>query len=340
VTQEQLLAEIRRTGASVYSLDPNDAEHLRSESADPSRNLVRQVLQKAAANEPTGPALRTWTQICTQRVWNRPDTEHRCQAGAPVGGQAVYRSRGVGNVHGRDPRRDRADRGHLVPLLRRRAQQRLPRPGPGLRPPPGRTREVEPTLQVAGQQTVFAIGDLSTAYGKMAGFARLRAETAVANITALTRGESDLAPYEPMGVAIVVPVGPTAGAGQIPGHDGIIRPGSPPRSRGGTCWPTNWPPFSTSLRFGMGDASNDAMEPVGRSPAPYRSGQPRSIPRTQGQTSTFRSCDFFDVGANPSFGLFRTPSQGRGVPLSRSHNEGHGDVSPEGSAVTCFLGLA
>jgi DNA invertase Pin-like site-specific DNA recombinase len=59
VAQEQLLAEIRRTGARVYSLDPSDAEHLRSESADPSRNLVRQVLQKAAANEPTIVAIRS-----------------------------------------------------------------------------------------------------------------------------------------------------------------------------------------------------------------------------------------------------------------------------------------
>jgi DNA invertase Pin-like site-specific DNA recombinase len=59
VAQEQLLAEIRRTGAKVYSLDPGDAEHLRSESADPSRNLVRQVLQKAAENEPTMIAIRS-----------------------------------------------------------------------------------------------------------------------------------------------------------------------------------------------------------------------------------------------------------------------------------------
>jgi hypothetical protein len=48
VVQEQLLAEIRRTGAKVYSLDPNDTEHLRSVSSDPSRNLVRRVLQKPA----------------------------------------------------------------------------------------------------------------------------------------------------------------------------------------------------------------------------------------------------------------------------------------------------
>ena len=59
VAQEQLLAEILRTGAKVYSLDPNDAEHLRSESADPSRNLVRQVLQKAVENEATIIAIRS-----------------------------------------------------------------------------------------------------------------------------------------------------------------------------------------------------------------------------------------------------------------------------------------
>jgi DNA invertase Pin-like site-specific DNA recombinase len=59
VAQEQLLAEILRTGAKVYSLDPDDAEHLRSESADPSRNLVRQVLQKAVENEATIIAIRS-----------------------------------------------------------------------------------------------------------------------------------------------------------------------------------------------------------------------------------------------------------------------------------------
>jgi DNA invertase Pin-like site-specific DNA recombinase len=59
VAQEQLLAEIRRTGAKVYSLDRRDAQHLRGQSSDPSRNLVRQVLQKAAVNEPTIIAIRT-----------------------------------------------------------------------------------------------------------------------------------------------------------------------------------------------------------------------------------------------------------------------------------------
>jgi DNA invertase Pin-like site-specific DNA recombinase len=65
VVQEQLLAEIRRTGATVYSVDPDDAEHLRTVSSDPSRNLVRQVLQTAAENEPTVIAIRSAARATT-----------------------------------------------------------------------------------------------------------------------------------------------------------------------------------------------------------------------------------------------------------------------------------
>jgi NADH dehydrogenase FAD-containing subunit len=82
--------------------------------------------------------------------------------------------------------------------------------------------EVGPTLQVAGQTTVFAIGDLSTADAKMAGFAGRQAATVADNINALTQGRSDLASYESMGVAIAVPIGPTGGAGQFPGQDEVV----------------------------------------------------------------------------------------------------------------------
>jgi NADH dehydrogenase FAD-containing subunit len=82
--------------------------------------------------------------------------------------------------------------------------------------------DVGPTLQVAGQTTVFAIGDVSTADSKMAGFARRQAATVADNINALAQGRSDLAHYESMGVAIAVPIGPTGGAGQFPGQDGIV----------------------------------------------------------------------------------------------------------------------
>jgi apoptosis-inducing factor 2 len=45
--------------------------------------------------------------------------------------------------------------------------------------------EVGPALQVAGQTTVFAVGDISTADAKMAGFARHQAATVAVNISAL-----------------------------------------------------------------------------------------------------------------------------------------------------------
>ena len=82
--------------------------------------------------------------------------------------------------------------------------------------------EVGPTLQVAGQTTVFAVGDISTADSKMAGFAGRQAATVADNIKALSQGRADLAHYESMGVAIAVPIGPTGGAGQFPGQDDIV----------------------------------------------------------------------------------------------------------------------
>jgi NADH dehydrogenase FAD-containing subunit len=82
--------------------------------------------------------------------------------------------------------------------------------------------EVGPTLQVAGQTSVFALGDLSTADSKMAGTARREAEVVVNNINALAAGRSDLADYQQMGAGIAVPIGPTGGAGQFPGNDAVI----------------------------------------------------------------------------------------------------------------------
>jgi NADH dehydrogenase FAD-containing subunit len=82
--------------------------------------------------------------------------------------------------------------------------------------------EVGPTLQVAGQTTVFALGDLSTADAKMAGFAGHQATTVAANITALASGSRDLVDYQSMGVAIAVPIGPAGGAGQFPGQNEVV----------------------------------------------------------------------------------------------------------------------
>jgi NADH dehydrogenase FAD-containing subunit len=81
--------------------------------------------------------------------------------------------------------------------------------------------EVGPTLQVAGHTTVFALGDVSTADSKMAGFAGRQAIIVANNINALAQGRSDLAHYKSWGVAIAVPIGPNGGAGQFPGENEI-----------------------------------------------------------------------------------------------------------------------
>jgi NADH dehydrogenase FAD-containing subunit len=84
--------------------------------------------------------------------------------------------------------------------------------------------EVGPTLQVPGQSTVFALGDVSTADSKMAGLAGRQATVVADNITALAQGRSDLADYTSWGVAIAVPIGPDGGAGQFPGEVDIAGP--------------------------------------------------------------------------------------------------------------------
>jgi NADH dehydrogenase FAD-containing subunit len=81
--------------------------------------------------------------------------------------------------------------------------------------------EVGPTLQVVGQTTVFALGDISTADSKMAGYAGHQAVIVTNNINALAQGRSDLAHYKSWGVAIAVPFGPNGGSGQFPGEEGI-----------------------------------------------------------------------------------------------------------------------
>ena len=81
---------------------------------------------------------------------------------------------------------------------------------------------VGPSLQVANHENVFAIGDVSTADAKMAGMAGMQAQLTAQNILRLVNGDHDLAPYEPYGAAIVVPIGPERGSGQLPGQDELI----------------------------------------------------------------------------------------------------------------------
>jgi DNA invertase Pin-like site-specific DNA recombinase len=65
VTQEQLLAEIRRTGARVFALSQEEAGALGAKPPDSSRSLVREVLTTAAANEASIAVLRSASRLAT-----------------------------------------------------------------------------------------------------------------------------------------------------------------------------------------------------------------------------------------------------------------------------------
>jgi NADH dehydrogenase FAD-containing subunit len=83
---------------------------------------------------------------------------------------------------------------------------------------------VTPYLQVAGNDTVFAVGDISDADRNMAGIAGRQAALIVANITSLITGEGQLAAWEPGPGVIIVPIGPDGGSGQLPGNDELAAP--------------------------------------------------------------------------------------------------------------------
>jgi NADH dehydrogenase FAD-containing subunit len=82
--------------------------------------------------------------------------------------------------------------------------------------------QVNDHLQVVGRDSVFALGDVSTADAKMAGYAGRQAQVVVDNLTALITGQGDLTTYVSMGPAIAVTMGPEGGAGQFPGQDGVV----------------------------------------------------------------------------------------------------------------------
>jgi len=81
---------------------------------------------------------------------------------------------------------------------------------------------VRPTLQLDGHEHVFAIGDASNVDAKMAGRAGRQAQLVADNIRKLVAGERDLARYEPVPPAIVLPIGPDGGSGQLPGLDELM----------------------------------------------------------------------------------------------------------------------
>ena len=81
--------------------------------------------------------------------------------------------------------------------------------------------EVTPSLQVVGQDTVFAVGDVSTADHKMAGASR-QAQVVADNIRALITAGGELEADAADGSGILVPIGPRGGSGQRPGVDELI----------------------------------------------------------------------------------------------------------------------
>jgi NADH dehydrogenase FAD-containing subunit len=83
--------------------------------------------------------------------------------------------------------------------------------------------EVTPELRVAGQDQIFALGDVSAAdENKGAGAAGRQAPVVAGNIRALITGEGELAQYQPPPASIIVPIGPDGGAGQLAGSEDLM----------------------------------------------------------------------------------------------------------------------
>jgi apoptosis-inducing factor 2 len=81
---------------------------------------------------------------------------------------------------------------------------------------------VDEHLRVAGEERIFAIGDLGDADRDMAGIASHQAELAAANIRALITGEGELGAWETFPPLIAIPLGPEGGSGFV--GDGIADP--------------------------------------------------------------------------------------------------------------------
>ena len=94
--------------------------------------------------------------------------------------------------------------------------------------------EVDPQLRVLGHRNIFALGDVSTADAKMAGFAGRQAAVVASNMTAAISGSGELQTYESLGPVIVVTIGPDGGAGQLPGQEGVAGPEVVAQAKGRT----------------------------------------------------------------------------------------------------------
>lgn len=77
---------------------------------------------------------------------------------------------------------------------------------------------VDEELRVVGHSTVYALGDLADIDANKAGVARRQAAVVAANITATLTGEVHRERYEAGPSALILPLGPTGGAGEVPGR--------------------------------------------------------------------------------------------------------------------------
>src|SRR5262249_17740093 len=73
--------------------------------------------------------------------------------------------------------------------------------------------QVEDDLRVVGYSSVYAVGDVAAGDANRVAVARAQAECVAANITARLTGGAPVA-YQPQPPSIVVPLGPSGGAGQ------------------------------------------------------------------------------------------------------------------------------
>ena len=136
--------------------------------------------------------------------------------------------------------------------------------------------EVTPTLQVAGQDRVFAIGDVSTADRKVAGAASRQAATVAANIRALIEagpdaaagaGALELSRYEAAPPGIVVPIGPEGGSGQRPGRAELLPAEMVAELKGRDMMVARYAEMlGVPVREAAGNAAEAAGDPAGESP--------------------------------------------------------------------------
>ncbi|MFI0449754.1 NAD(P)/FAD-dependent oxidoreductase [Actinomadura sp. 6N118] len=83
--------------------------------------------------------------------------------------------------------------------------------------------KVTADLRLAGQQNVFAIGDITAIpEAKQAGAAEQHAAVVASNIRTLLHGGDELTTYQPGPAGIVLPLGPKGGATYAPGWHGYL----------------------------------------------------------------------------------------------------------------------